>query len=53
MALEADYDVDLFAEMARSGKRASREPAGPADASESDTAVKEADVAKPVATPVR
>jgi len=26
MALEADYDVDLFTELARSGKRAASDP---------------------------
>ena len=31
MALEADYDVDLFAEIARSGNRAAKAKSRPAD----------------------
>lgn len=31
MALEADYDVDLFAEIARSGNRAAKARSRPAD----------------------
>ena len=36
MALEADYDVDLFAEMARSGRRSVKPMRRPADRFRSD-----------------
>ncbi|CAN5621532.1 hypothetical protein BH10ACI3_BH10ACI3_18180 [soil metagenome] len=44
MALEADYDVDLFAEIARSGNRSARGRQSPAERMAARVEAKDADV---------
>jgi hypothetical protein len=44
MALEADHDVDLFAEMARSGDRAAKRKLRPADRLKAREAIEDTDV---------